>query len=512
MEKRWFTLFKKFEWRYEKGRQIMKGSGNLFKIGSGTVFCCVAAAFALMGLAVELWAQEWAPSWQLPRRDRPANLIEAPITGRGEMPESRFFPPMICGACHTDIFQQWRGSTHAYAWSDPLFQALYQKGRQEAKGEQIEVMDSCVRCHSPVSFTAGEWTTTQPPMPSEASKQNVFCDFCHSIKATAGIGNAPFIVDPGDAAKMDFGTKRGPFKDSPKINHNTEYSELHTRSEFCGSCHDVSHAGSRLAVEQTYTEWHMGPYNTGDPATTVHCQDCHMRQRPGVPSTGSTERPDNPGFAAPKQVGGVERPHIWTHYYIGGTSLVLGPSLQEPERQKMAEDRLKNAAKVEILATSSTEPGELLRFRVIVDNIGAGHYIPTGLTEVRQAWLEVEATDAGGKQVYHSGYLDDKGHLDGDAVVYHTVFGDKDGKPTYKVWEADHIISDHRIPPRGQMVEKYAFLVPSDAKMPLQVKTVLHYRSAPQWLAVELLGDKALTIPIVDMAEAAVTVTGSKAP
>src|SRR3990167_6569391 len=76
-------------------------------------------------------AQEWAPSWQLPQRDRPANIIEAPITGRGEMPEGRFFPPIICGACHTDIFQQWKGSTHAYAWYDPLPRALYQKGLQE---------------------------------------------------------------------------------------------------------------------------------------------------------------------------------------------------------------------------------------------------------------------------------------------------------------------------------------------------------------------------------------------
>lgn len=478
-------------------QRVMKGIEHMLKIEMAAAIC-----FALIGLTVDLYAQEWAPSWQLPQRDRPANIVEAHITGRGGMPESRFFLPLICGACHTEIFQQWKGSTHAYAWYDPLFQALYQKGLLEAQGEQKEVMDSCVRCHSPVGFTTGEWRTT-PSMPgSEASKENVFCDFCHSIKATAGIGNAPFIVDPGDASKMDFGTKRGPFKDCPKTNHNTEYSELHTRSEFCGSCHDVSHAGSRLAVEQTYTEWRMGPYNTGNPATTVHCQDCHMRQRPGIPSTGSTERPDNPGFAAAKHVGGIERPHIWTHYFVGGTSLVLGPPVQEPERQKMAEDRLKNAAKVEVIVPSSAKPGDLVRFRVIVENIGAGHYIPTGLTEVRQVWLEVVVTDANGKKVYHSGYLDENGHLEEDTVIYHTIFGNEKGQPTHKIWEADHVISDYRIPPKGQRVERYAFLVPGDAKLPLQIKAVLHYRSAPQWLAVELVGDNAPTIPIVDMAEA----------
>ena len=485
---------------------------NLFEIKGRPVLYFVLAGLVLAGLTAKLCAQEWAPSWQLPKRDRPANITEDPITGRGEMPGSRFFVPMICGTCHTDIFAQWRGSTHAYAWYDPLFQALYQKGLKEAKGEtEKSSVDSCVRCHSPIGFTTGEWKTGQPAMPAEASKDNIFCDFCHSIKATTGIGNAPFIVDPGDAAKMDFGTKRGPFKNCPETQHKTEFSELHTRSEFCGSCHDVSHAGTRLAVEQTYTEWRLGPYNTGDPETAVHCQDCHMRQRPGVPATGVTERPDNPGFAAAKQVGGIERPHIWTHYYVGGTSLILGPPAQDPERQKMAEDRLKNAATVEILPPSDIKPGELLRLRVMVKNVGAGHYIPTGLTEVRQVWLEVAVTDADGKNVYHSGKLDENGKIDEDAVIYHTVFGDKDGKPTYKVWEANLVISDYRIPPKGEMIEKYAFLAPRDAKLPLQVKAVLHYRSAPQWLAVELLGDKAPAIPVVDMAEAITTVAEEKA-
>ena len=103
---------------------------------------------------------------------------------------------------------------------------------------------------------------------------------------------------------MEGGTKYGPFNDSPDTIHKNQYSELHTRSEFCGGCHDVSHAGNDLPIEQTYTEWRQGPYNTTDPKTTVHCQDCHMRQRPGFPCTGSTERPDNPGYASPEIMGG----------------------------------------------------------------------------------------------------------------------------------------------------------------------------------------------------------------
>jgi len=179
-----------------------------------------------------------------------------------------------------------------------LFQALYNLGKKTAEEEwQKRNVESCVRCHFPIGHSSAE-----KELPVDDEKGGVICDFCHSVRATTGVGNAPYILSPGNAAAMEGGTKYGPFDDSPDTIHKNQYSELHTRSEFCGGCHDVSHAGNDLPIEQTYTEWRQGPYNTGDPKTSVHCQDCHMRQRPGFPSTGSTERPNNPGFAIPENM------------------------------------------------------------------------------------------------------------------------------------------------------------------------------------------------------------------
>jgi hypothetical protein len=300
---------------------------------------------------------------------------------------------------------------------------------------------------------------------------------------------------------MEGGTKYGPFDDSPDTIHKNKFSELHTRSEFCGGCHDVSHAGNDLPIEQTYTEWRQGPYNTGDPETSVHCQDCHMRQRPGFPSTGSTERPDNPGFATPEILGGIKRPHIWTHYFVGGSVVPISLPPNSKVQAQMAVERLQNAATLAIHAVSDVQRIGMLKFQVDIMNTGAGHYLPTGLTEVRQMWLEVSVNDSEGNLLYQSGTVDEKGKIDSEATIYHTVFGNEKGEPTLLVWEATHIISDNRVPPKGKKEEHFACLVPNDVKTPIKIKAVLNYRSAPQHVVDELLGEKSIKFPIIKMTE-----------
>ena len=378
-----------------------------------------------------------------------------------------------------------------------LFQALYNLGKKTAEEEwQKRNVESCVRCHFPIGHSSAE-----KELPVDDEKGGVICDFCHSVRATTGVGNAPYILSPGNAAAMEGGTKYGPFDDSPDTIHKNQYSELHTRSEFCGGCHDVSHAGNDLPIEQTYTEWRQGPYNTGDPKTSVHCQDCHMRQRPGFPSTGSTERPNNPGFAIPEIMGGKTQPHIWTHYFVGGSTVPISLPPNSEVQPQMAVERLQNAATLEVRVGSDLERSGMLKFQVDIKNTGAGHYLPTGLTEMRQMWFEVSVTDSENKPLYNSGAVDAEGKIDPETTIYHTVFGNEKGEPTILVWEATHIISDIRVPPKGKREEHFACLIPNDVKPPLKINAILNYRSAPQYVVNKLLGDKAIKLPIIKMTE-----------
>jgi hypothetical protein len=392
---------------------------------------------------------------------------------------------------------------HSLAIQDPIFQKASKLflSQAETDSQKKEAL-TCTRCHTPAGHLSGEVVTTESDYTSIGTPFDggIFCDFCHSVKASAGIGNAPFMLEPG-AGLQQPGVKRGPFQDAVSPFHGTAYSSLHTRAEFCGMCHEARHASFGTSIETTYTEWRDSPYNTGDPATTVVCQDCHMRQHPGVPATGSTARPDNPGKAA---TGGPDRPNIYTHYFVGGNSIVtaLSGSKTIPS---MAEDRLKNAATVDIITTGVWRRGSQASFEVKVSNVGAGHYLPTGITEVRQMWLEVSVTDASGREVFHSGALDAGGKLDPRAVIFKTVLGDASGKPTDNVALATQVLSDHRIPPKGSDTSGYTFSLPADASAPLTVKATLRYRSASQELANELLGSEAPSLPVVDMASVSKT-------
>lgn len=409
----------------------------------------------------------------------------------------QFIEPEICGECHEEIYEQWNGSMHSKAFVDPLWRAATKLFFKEAEGEdEILEMKSCVKCHTPLGFRSN--TITSPGEDYESvtglPAEGIFCNWCHNISLLKHIGDAGYEVDPG-GGEDDPSTMLGPFKDAESPFHPSKYSELHTRSEFCGLCHNVSHAVNNLPIEATYDEWKNSPYNTGDPLTSVHCQDCHMRQRPGIPATGKTERPDNPGTAC---VMGPEREHIWTHYFVGGNSIVtklLGSELHAD----MAVQRLKHAADLEIVRAGKYRKNEKASLKVKVINSGAGHYLPTGLTEVRQMWLDVKITDAQGKVLLHSGALDKDQNIVGDAVIYHTVFGDKNGQPVLNVAKAAQILSDYRVPPKGHVTEEYSFFIPLEAVSPVKVEAELKYRSIAPSLARTLLGDKAPEVPSVVM-------------
>ena len=410
---------------------------------------------------------------------------------------NQFIEPAVCGDCHYEKYRQWSGSMHSKAFYDPLWRAATKLFFKEAveKDEIIE-MKACVKCHTPLGFRSYAIASPADDYEklAELPAQGIFCNWCHNISEVKNIGDAGYEVDPG-GGEDDPSTMLGPLKDANSDFHPTKYSELHTKSEFCGLCHNVSHAGNNMPIEQTYTEWKNSPYNTGDPETTVHCQDCHMRQSPGFPATGKTKRPDYPGKAADN---GPDREHVWTHYFIGANALVtrlLGSDMHA----QMAVERLQNAGDLELIKSGPFKRNELSQIAVKVINSGAGHYLPTGLTEVRQMWLAVTITDAGGKTIFKSGGLDKKGDIEKGAVLYYTLLGNAKGEPVVNVAKADRILFDRRIPPKGYLIERFTFQIPPDAASPLTVEATLKYRSASQSLAKALLKESVSKIPVVDM-------------
>jgi hypothetical protein len=417
-------------------------------------------------------------------------------TALSESPQTfeldRFIDPDTCAGCHYEKFEQWSNSMHNLSHNDPVYirVALFLRQGLTDQGE-IDEAESCVKCHTPVGVITGfpEKLSDDLSKTPEIATKGIQCDYCHSAVNLEKMYNNGLVLEPG-YGEDDPGIKHGPFDDAEPDFHDAAYSPLHDSAEFCGTCHDVKHVTFGTDLETTYTEWKNSPYNADDPEKRITCQGCHMYQRPGVPATGSTDRPENPGSSADYS---QERPHTYTHYFVGGNSGVPA-SFGDTEKPGMAEERLQHAATLD-LDLSDLDKKQV---GIVVSNTGAGHSLPTGLADMRQMWLEVVIQDQNGNRVFETGILDDKKELPDKSLIYRTVFGDGKGNPVLNLSKAREILHDNRIPAKGQAREVITLDQPLEKESTIQVR--LLYRSMPQKVLTLLPGEPLGPLPVVEMA------------
>ena len=393
----------------------------------------------------------------------------------------QFEPPETCKVCHAEIYNQWKGSMHSNAWNDPIYLALMRAASKATNGLTDNL---CIGCHTPIGLTTGESTPAGERL-GEIARKGVQCDFCHNISDTIGVGNGSFVLTP---RKYGRPLKFGPFKDAKSPYHDTAYSELHTVPAFCGTCHNVTHPINRIPIERTYDEWKDSPYA----AEGIGCQECHMTPGPGYVK--------NPGRAA---VGGKEREHIFTHYFVGGNTMVpamLGSELHA----KLAKEMLQGAARMEIISVRNVRPGGKASVTIRVHNSGAGHKLPTGFPEGREIWVDFRVLDDNGKEIYRLGRLNGEGKLDQGAHTFKVVLGDDAGNIIdLEVWKATRILHDNRILPRGYADLSFDFQLPEEMEGKLVIKADLCYHSFSQAFVNHLLGKDAPEVPTVIMTSVA---------
>ena len=404
----------------------------------------------------------------------------------------QFIDPETCGGCHGEIMSQWQGSMHNLSHKDPVYTRVakfLRKGLTDA-GE-IEEAESCVKCHTPMGYVTGfpKKLSDDLSKTDEIAAQGIQCDYCHSAVDVTKMYNNGLVLSPGQG-EDDPGIKYGPFDDSEPDFHEAAFSKLHTDSKICGTCHNVKHVAFGTDLETTYTEWENSPYNDPDPAKRIGCQGCHMYQRPGIPATGSTPRPENPGAATDYS---DERPHIFTHYFVGANSGV--PEMFDGnEKSTMAVERLQNAADLSLDMKDKTLAS------VKVTNSGAGHSLPTGVGDLRQVWIELTLKDDTGKVLFKTGIMNEKNELPEDTILFRTILGDGQGNPVVNLAKAKEILSDTRIPAKKSAVHTF------DLKTePVKGQTLtarLLYRSMPQKILNQLPGSPLGPLPIVEMAKA----------
>jgi hypothetical protein len=400
-------------------------------------------------------------------------------TDCGAVTLDMFTSAEACKECHAQIYAQWSGSMMAHAWTDPVYREILRRASAATDGA---VDKFCIGCHSPIGLTTG---TVDAQKKEDTKCSGVSCDACHTIASITGTGNGSFVLEP---VTLDRPVKYGPRDDALSPFHDTTHSDLHTRSEFCASCHNVTHPFNRMPVERTYDEWRDSPYNVAG----VRCQDCHMTPAPGM--------------ATDARIGGKERQDVYSHFFAGANA-TMALHFGLPDVAERARAMLRTAATIEFVKPPSRlEPGTRAEVLVQVTNVGAGHKLPTGFPEGREVWIDLKVQDAAGVILYESGAIRD-GRTEPGTRSFKSVLGDPDGHVVdLEVWKADRMLSDTRILPKGHALEDYSFTVPADAKGPLTLTADLKYASFSQEFLDELLGKGVLKSEIVLMTSAALTV------
>ncbi len=405
-------------------------------------------------------------------------------TGKPVSPDD-YFEAKDCGECHRDQYAQWEGSLHSRAHEDSIYLAFAELARKEG-GEDLYRF--CSGCHAPLSVA------TRAEKPAYLKHEGVTCDVCHHIRSVdrihaEGGANASFVLEAGDV-------RYGPLDDSsPTPAHKSAFSPTHRSALLCSACHTLLHPENRLPIENTYEEWVNGPYA----AAGIQCQDCHMRSAEQAAEVARTMRP----IRVPGRTLGDkgDRADVHDHRFAGGSTDTKHTGAGEAHAAE-AEARLKGAVELSLGVPRETTAGGILFVEVSVTNVGAGHAIPTSITELRQVWLDLRVTDATGTEVFRSGAIDGDGRVDPAAVMYHSVLVDEKGEVTYLPWRAAKMAKEKVLPPKAKVEERYEVRVPAGAKGPLAVEATLRYRAAPQEELDRLFGKGRFALRIVDMASA----------
>ena len=308
----------------------------------------------------------------------------------------RAYPAVRCAECHEKMFEEWKGSAHATASSSPLYRSM-----QSQAGDE-----TCQGCHAPLA--------AHLPPGDLAAAEGVTCEVCHNIKEVA--------VTPAGAGfelMLDDKVKYGPLCDAKDhYFHRMGCSPLHEEATFCAGCHLHERelpGGGTLPVFTEYEEWRTGPHGEAG----MDCQQCHM-----------------PGERAEVAAGAGERAGVSHHGLLAVSGDLRARALEARAAVRAAGDRI--------------------AVEVAVKNVGAGHFVPTGLPG-RRIVVRAAVVSASGEE------LASAEHRFGRILV-------DDAGAEVPFYRATRVAADERIPPRKSRTGRIELDPAGGAELRLEIR------------------------------------------
>jgi mono/diheme cytochrome c family protein len=324
-----------------------------------------------------------------------------------------------CAGCHTAVARQWRTSVMSHGVTSPIMVAQTALAVEENRREGHALGQLCVNCHGPIGATiTGSDTlpfpgTTSSSDPTATGRRNlvlaegVSCVVCHALDAVPGVGQGAEPFHPNRSGLSSLGTFQGPPQSNPDLipvpDHQTTTDgfmrDAVSSSALCGACHvvqvDINHDGRvnrfadpatqpDLILQTTFEEWR------DEYRSQQGCVACHAPAGTAkLVSSGPFGRSASERAVRDHSFPGVDYDLTPGH-----------PGLSDAEFAAQAaaiRQLLRSAATVSVSAgVKDRDGGTFLAADVGVQNVAAGHELPTGFAFVRQMWLEVGAAVVGG--------------------------------------------------------------------------------------------------------------------
>jgi len=312
-----------------------------------------------------------------------------------------FVSAIQCGACHTQIADEWRRSMLAHSQLSPIDIAQMALALKKVPN----FGGFCIDCHAPI----GSQVVPGDALPLAAGPdhaavidEGISCTACHMVHSVPPPGRGAFPDFPIEhATSTSDGTVEGPpLSDPPPLpvpDHNVSdrlMGDEIAASQLCGACHVVQKdlngdgkidAKNDLVLQTTFDEWTKDLGQVGPRAGS--CISCHMPPRTG----GLVQFPPL----------GVNPPvrQVDSHTFVGVDYDLAPNAYSDGALQQVLADRAELLRKAATLKIATKVSGTRLTATVTLSNVGGGHDLPTGFAFVRQLWLAVSATTGSGKPV-----------------------------------------------------------------------------------------------------------------
>jgi len=451
----------------------------------------------------------------------------------GIIPSNFFMDSERCGECHKDIYKQWKSSVHHFASFNNQFYRKSIEYMQSVVGTRPSKW--CAGCHDHAVFFNGRFDKPiKDQIDTPEARAGLACTSCHSIvHVSSSMGNADFTIQYPPL--HDLASSRNP------VVHGLDYFLTylnpgpHKKSflkpfmrgesaEFCATCHKV-----HLDIPVNQYRWFRG-FNDYDnwqasgvsgqgarsfyyPPKSQVCADCHMplvpSQDPGnhdgkvhshrFPAANTAvayANHDDEQLQATEQFlkSGFITVDIFAVSPVkdSGTQMVRrtgeGPQAMSgfavgEEAEQASTGVIREVGEITApidSARAKIAPGSTARVDVVVRTRKIGHFFPAGTVDAFDVWLELQGSDANGRVIFWSGFVDDNGRgpVEPGAHFYKSYQLDGAGNPINKrnAFQARSVLYVRLIPPGAADVAHFRVRVPKDAKGPITFTAKLNYR------------------------------------